>query len=66
MQYTLYRIGRAVLEGFGEVQRIHLSFPNKHHILYDLSRFGMENDNEIFHATSDPYGLIEGTVERTG
>jgi urate oxidase len=66
VQNTLYRIGRAVLEGFGEVQRIHLSFPNKHHILYDLSRFGMENDNEIFHATSDPYGLIEGTVERTG
>jgi urate oxidase len=26
----------------------------------------MENENEIFHATSDPYGLIEGTVERTG
>jgi urate oxidase len=66
VQNTLYRIGRAVLEGFGEVQKIHLSFPNKHHILYDLSRFGMENENEIFHATSDPYGLIEGTVERTG
>ena len=66
VQNTLYRIGRAVLEGFGEVQRIHLSFPNKHHILYDLGRFGIENDNEIFHATSDPYGLIEGTVERTG
>ncbi len=66
VQNTLYRMGKAVLEEFGEVQRIHLSFPNKHHILYDLSRFGMENDNEIFHATSDPYGLIEGTVERKG
>jgi urate oxidase len=66
VQNTLYRIGTAVIEGFPEVRRIHLSFPNKHHILYDLSRLGMENDNEIFHATSDPYGLIEGTVERTG
>ena len=24
------------------------------------------NDSEIFHATNDPYGLIEGTVERKG
>jgi urate oxidase len=66
VQNTLYRIGKAVLEGFPEVERIHLSFPNKHHLLYDLERFGMENNNEVFHATSEPYGLIEGTVERAG
>jgi len=24
----------------------------------------MENENEIFWATDEPYGLIEGTVER--
>jgi urate oxidase len=64
VQNTLSRIGRAVLEAFPEVEKIRLSFPNKHHILYDLSRFGIENDNEIFHATNEPYGLIEGTVER--
>ena len=45
-------------------QRITFSLPNKHHLLYDLSRFGLENDHEIFHATDEPYGLIEGTVER--
>ena len=32
--------------------------------IYDLERFGMENDKEIFHATQDPYGHIEGSVER--
>ncbi len=63
-QNTLYRIGRAVLEEFGEIERIHLSFPNRHHLLYDLSRFGMENEGEVFQATSEPFGLIEGTVER--
>ena len=26
---------------------------------------GLENDHEIFHATTEPYGLIEGTVERS-
>ena len=64
VQYTLYRTGKAVLDAYPEVEKIHFSFPNKHHILFDLSRFGIENNNEIFHATHDPYGLIEGTVER--
>jgi urate oxidase len=57
-------MGEAVLEARPEVERIRFSLPNKHHLLYDLSRFGLENDHEIFHATDEPYGLIEGTVER--
>jgi urate oxidase len=64
VQFTLYRMGEAVLEAHPEVERIHFSLPNKHHLLYDLSRFGLDNPNEIFHATTEPYGLIEGTVER--
>ena len=66
VQDTLYRMGKAVLEGFPEVEKIHFSLPNKHHLLYDLGRFGIENNNEIVHATSEPYGFIEGTVEREG
>lgn len=66
MQNTLYRMGQAVLEAFPEVQKIILSFPNKHHIPFNLSPFGMDNNNEIFWATNEPYGLIEGTVERMG
>ncbi len=65
VQYTLYRMGEAVLSAHPEIQRIRLSLPNRHHLLFDLSRFGLENDHEIFHATTEPYGLIEGTVERT-
>ena len=64
VQFTLHRMGDAVLEARPEVERISFSLPNKHHLLFDLSRFGLENDNEIFHATEEPYGLIEGTVER--
>jgi urate oxidase len=64
VQYTLYRTGKVVLEAFPEVEKIWYSFPNVHHILYDLERFGIENDKEIFHATQDPYGHIEGWVER--
>jgi urate oxidase len=64
VQFTLHRMGKAVLEAQPEIERIHFSLPNKHHLRYDLERFGLENDNEIFHATTEPYGLIEGTVER--
>jgi hypothetical protein len=31
-------------------------------LLVDLSRFGIANENEIFVATEEPYGLIEATV----
>jgi urate oxidase len=64
VQNTLYRMGEAVLERFSEIERIHLSLPNRHHLLYDLQRFGMENEDEVFHADPEPYGLIEGSVER--
>ncbi len=64
VQFTLHHMGKAVLDARPEVERISFSLPNKHHLLYDLERFGLENENEIFHATSEPYGLIEGTVER--
>jgi urate oxidase len=58
-------MGEAVLDACPEVQRISFSLPNKHHLLYDLERFGLENQNEVFQATDEPYGLIEGTVERS-
>jgi urate oxidase len=64
VQFTLHHMGQAVLTARPEVQRISFSLPNKHHLLYDLARFGLPNDNEIFQPTDEPYGLIEGTVER--
>jgi urate oxidase len=64
VQFTLHRMGVVVLEARPEVERISFSLPNRHHLLFDLSRFGLENDHEIFQATEEPYGLIEGTVER--
>jgi urate oxidase len=63
VQHTLYAMGEAVLETV-DVEEIHLSMPNRHHIPVDLRPFGMENRNEIFVATPEPYGLIEGTVRR--
>jgi urate oxidase len=64
LQQTLFEMGRAALEAYPEVAEIKFSAPNKHHFVYDLAPFGLENDNEVFHADDRPYGLIEATVMR--
>ncbi len=64
LQQTLYEMGKAVLEAFPVLAEIRMSAPNKHHFLYDLSPFGVENDNEVFHADDRPYGLIQASVQR--
>ena len=64
VQHTLYSMGRAVLDSSAGVQAIRLVMPNKHHLPFDLSRLGLENRNEIFVATDEPYGLIEATLVR--
>ncbi|HEX8245937.1 MAG TPA: urate oxidase [Longimicrobium sp.] len=65
VQQTLYAMGAAALGASPEVSEIRLSLPNRHHLLFDIGRFGMENKNEVFVPTTEPYGLIEATVVRT-
>jgi urate oxidase len=64
VQHTLHAMGQAVLDSNGDVAAIRLVMPNKHHVPFDLSRLGLENRNEIFVATDEPYGLIEATLAR--
>jgi len=64
-QQTLYHMGKAVLEEFPQLAEVRLSAPNKHHFVYDLSPFGLENPGEVFHADDRPYGLIQATVTRS-
>ena len=65
LQQTLYHMGKAVLEEFPQLAEVRLSAPNKHHFVYDLSPFGLENPGEVFHADDRPYGLIQATVTRS-
>jgi urate oxidase len=62
LQQTLYAMGEAVLQKFPALREIHLSLPNKHYNLVDLSPFRMENPKEIFLPTDEPHGLIEATI----
>ena len=64
LQQTLFEMGRAVLEAHPEVAEMKFSAPNKHHFVYDLAPFGLDNPNEVFHADDRPYGLIQATVLR--
>ena len=65
VQHTLYAMANAALEACPDAVEITLSMPNRHHLLVDLKPFGLDNLNEIFVATDQPYGLIEATISRT-
>ncbi|MGB6843682.1 MAG: urate oxidase [Candidatus Acidiferrales bacterium] len=64
LQHTLWAMGETVLANFEHIREIHLSLPNKHFHLVDLSPFGLDNPNEIFLPTDEPHGLIEATLRR--
>ena len=64
VQHTLYAMAQAALAACADIMEITLSMPNRHHLLVDLTPFDLDNPNEIFVATDQPYGLIEATVRR--
>lgn len=63
-QTTLFQMGSAALEAVREISKIELALPNKHYLLVDPSRFGVENKNEVFTPTDEPHGQIEAIVTR--
>ena len=65
LQTSICIMGKAILERVAEVDEITMSWPNLHHWIVDLAPFGMDNNKVIYHATSEPYGMIEATVRRS-
>lgn len=64
LQQTLYAMGESVLSAYPGIAEIRFSMPNKHHFLVDLSRWGLDNPNEVWYAADRPYGLIEASIGR--
>ncbi|HEY7290669.1 MAG TPA: urate oxidase [Vicinamibacterales bacterium] len=64
VQHTLAAMGEAALQACGDIDTITLTLPNRHHLLVDLAPFGLDNPQEVFVATDQPYGLIEATIRR--
>jgi urate oxidase len=65
VQQTLFAMGKAALAGEPAISAIHLSMPNKHCNLVDLTPLGLDNPNHIFVPTDEPHGSIEATVRRS-
>ena len=65
LQHTLHAMGEAALAACADATDITLTLPNRHHLLVDLTPFGLDNPNEIFVATDQPFGLIEATIRRS-
>jgi urate oxidase len=64
VQHTLFAMGKAVLDQLDLVAGIHLVMPNQHCLLVDLSRFGLDNPNQIFVPVDEPSGYIEARISR--
>ncbi len=64
VQHTLFDMGKAALDAACEIESIHLTMPNLHHLLADLSPLGQDNPNHIFVPIDEPHGNIQATSER--
>jgi urate oxidase len=64
VQHTLYAMGEAALTACADAADITIVMPNRHHLLVDLQMFGLDNPNDVFVATDQPFGLIEATITR--
>jgi urate oxidase len=65
VQQTLFEMGKEAIRVCPVIDEIDLVLPNQHRLLANLQPFGMDNTNEIFVATSEPYGKICGTIRRS-
>jgi urate oxidase len=63
-QQTLLAMGEAAIQACGDIDEIEIWLPNQHRIPFNLKPLGLENRNEIFVTTAEPFGLIGGTVRR--
>jgi urate oxidase len=64
VQHQGWMMGEALLAAIPEIQEVEFRLPNQHHLAYDLSRFGMEDQGIVFQPVSEPYGDIGFTVTR--
>jgi urate oxidase len=64
VQHTLFAMAEAALAHTDIIDEVYMLMPNKHNLLVDMSRFGLDNPNHIFVPTDDPHGTIEATVLR--
>jgi urate oxidase len=66
VQKTLHDMAKSVLAACPEIEEISLNMPNQHHLLVDLERLNLKNENDIFVPSPEPFGVISATIRRDG
>ncbi len=66
VQKTLFEMAESVLTACPEIHEISLDLPNQHHLHADIAKLDLENDNDIFVPSPEPFGVISATVRRDG
>ena len=64
VQKTLHEMAESVMANCPEVNEISLNMPNQHHLLADIAKLSLENKNDIFVPTPEPFGVISATLRR--
>ena len=64
VQHTLYEMATEAFRVCPLIDEITIRMPNQHHLLANLTPFGLQNPNEVFVPTSEPYGDIGATIRR--
>ncbi|XP_029473824.1 uricase-like isoform X3 [Rhinatrema bivittatum] len=64
VQKTLYDIQVLCLKRIPEIESIEIVLPNKHYFTIDMSKFGLDNKDEVLLPLDIPFGNIMGTVRR--
>ncbi|MDQ2945672.1 MAG: urate oxidase [Acidobacteriota bacterium] len=64
LQHTSYVMGEAVLERYHDILEISLSLPNRGWVPAELSKLGLENENDVFIPLDEPHEMIQARVRR--
>jgi urate oxidase len=64
VQHQGWMMAEALLAAIPEIEEVEFRLPNQHHLNYDLSRFGLDDQGVIFQPVSEPYGDIGFSVTR--
>lgn len=64
MQHQGWMMAEALLGAVPEIEEAEFRLPNQHHLNYDLTRFGLEDQGIVFQPVSEPYGDIGFSVTR--
>ena len=66
VQTSIWIIATAMLDAEPSIDWVRMVLPNLHHWAVNLEPFGLDNPGIVFVSTTEPHGLIDATVRRSG